>query len=348
MGQRIAIVGAGVAGLAAALRLTESGEDVIVFEKSRGLSGRAATRSKEGCRYDFGANYFKVSCNEVAKLVFETLPTDGLSRIVGDILAFNRDGRILPLDPERNAGARWTYRDGISTLGKRLVAKGGFATANEVRVTRLEWAGGCWQLEDESGRAFGDFDRVLLTPPAPQAADLLEASDFPGSLRCSLIAALRRAEYWRQFSVVLSFSGTFSLPGDAYALINEDRDHELAWVGLENRKAERVPEGQSVFVLQLSPRWSERHYEDAPASIVAFATERLRRLLDRDLPDPDWSDVQRWRYAHPRIGAEAPLLREGAAFGLFFAGDCLVGRGRVEEAIRTGFAAARDMAGHGA
>jgi predicted NAD/FAD-dependent oxidoreductase len=29
---------------------------------------------------------------------------------------------------------------------------------------------------------------------------------------------------------------------------------------------------------------------------------------------------------------------------LFFAGDCLVGRGRVEEAILTGFAAASEMA----
>ena len=77
MGHRIAIVGAGVAGLAAALRLTEAGEKVVVYEKSRGLSGRAATRTKEGCRYDFGANYFKVGCNEVAKLVFKTLPTEG-------------------------------------------------------------------------------------------------------------------------------------------------------------------------------------------------------------------------------------------------------------------------------
>ncbi len=344
MGHRIAIVGAGVAGLAAALRLTEAGEEVVVYEKSRGLSGRAATRTKEGCRYDFGANYFKVGCNEVAKLVFETLPTEGLTRIVGDILAFDRDGKISPADPERNAGARWTYRDGISTLGKRLAAKGGFTIANEVCVTRLKRAGGCWQLEDGAGKPLGDFDRVLLTPPSPQAADLLEASDFPSSVRMGVIAGLRRAEYWRQFSVVLSCPGEISLPGNAYALINEDRDHDLAWVGLENRTADRVPSGQSLFVLQLSPRWSERHYEDAPASIVSFATAQLRSLLGEDLPAPAWSDLQRWRYAHPRTAADASALREGASHGLFFAGDCLAGRGRVEEAILTGFAAASEMA----
>jgi predicted NAD/FAD-dependent oxidoreductase len=344
MGHRIAIVGAGVAGLAAALRLTEAGEAVVVYEKSRGLSGRAATRTKEGCRYDFGANYFKVGCNEVAKLVFETLPTDGLTRIVGDILAFNRDGKVSPADPERNAGARWTYRDGISTLGKRLAAKGGFTIANEVCVTRLKRAGGCWQLEDGAGKPLGDFDRVLLTSPAPQAADLLEASDFPSPVRMGVVAGLRRAEYWRQFSVVLSFPEAISLPGNAYALINEDRDHDLAWVSLENRKADRVPAGQSLFVLQLSPRWSERHYEDAPASIVSFATAQLRSLLGEDLPAPAWSDLQRWRYAHPRTAADASALREGASHGLFFAGDCLVGRGRVEEAILTGFAAASEMA----
>jgi renalase len=345
MGHRIAIVGAGLAGLSAALRLTEAGEDVVVFEKSRGLSGRAATRTKEGCRYDFGANYFKVGCNEVAKLVFETLPTEGLTRIVGDILAFDREGVISPADPGRNTGARWTYRDGISALGKRIAAKGGFAIANEVRVARLERAGGSWQLEGETGNPLGDFDRVLLTPPAPQTADLLEASDFPSSARPGVIAGLRCAEYWRQFSVVLNFPGEISLPGNAYALINEDRDHDLAWVGLENRKADRVPAGQSLFIVQLSPRWSERHYEEAPSSIASFATERLRSLLEEDLPDPVWSDLQRWRYAHPRTAADAPALREAASLGLFFAGDCLVGRGRVEEAIRSGFAAAREMSG---
>ncbi|PMP83934.1 MAG: FAD-dependent oxidoreductase, partial [Chloroflexus aggregans] len=40
----VAIVGAGVAGLAAAHALATAGFTPVVFEKSRGVGGRAATR----------------------------------------------------------------------------------------------------------------------------------------------------------------------------------------------------------------------------------------------------------------------------------------------------------------
>lgn len=343
MARRIAIIGAGLAGLAAALRLSEAGEEVTVFEKSRGLSGRAATRSKEGCRYDFAASYFKISGNEVARLVFETLPTDGLTRIVGDILPFDRHGVISPPETEGHAGARWNYRDGISTLGKLIVAKGGFPVENGVRVTRLEHAGGRWHLESEDGRSHENYHLVLLTPPAPQTADLLESSDLASLPREVVIAGLRRADYFRQFSVVLNYPGEVALPGGAYALINTDRDHDLAWVALENRKSNRIPPGQTLIVAQLSPFWSERHYDDAPASVIAHAADRLGSLLGIDLPDPTWSDLQRWRYAHPRSAADPAALAGAASLGLYFAGDCLVGRGRVSETIETGFAAADAM-----
>ena len=59
--QKIAIIGAGVSGLAAAWALKDSDWEVSVFEKSRGPSGRAATRTINGVRVDHGANYFKLN-----------------------------------------------------------------------------------------------------------------------------------------------------------------------------------------------------------------------------------------------------------------------------------------------
>lgn len=343
MHQRIAIIGAGVSGLAAALRLKEAGREVVVFEKSRGLSGRAATRSREGCRYDFGANYFKVRCNEMAALIFQTLPTDGLQRLVGDILVFDREGSISPPDPESRDSARWTYRDGISGLGKRIVAKSGFPVENGVRVARLRRQGVNWIPEDDHGRPLGCFDALLLTPPIPQTTDLLAASDLPHEIRDGLLGALRAAEYWSQFSVALNFSTEIDLPGGAYALLNTDRGHDLAWVSLENRKNDRIPSGQSLLVAQLSPTWTERNYDLDPEIVAAHAVRCLRALPGIDPPDPSWSDCQRWRYAHPRRGVDPGPLGNAASLGLYFAGDGLVGRGRVDEAIRTGFAAARSI-----
>ena len=46
--ERVAVVGAGIAGLAAARRLAAAGVEVTVFDKARRPGGRLATRRAEG------------------------------------------------------------------------------------------------------------------------------------------------------------------------------------------------------------------------------------------------------------------------------------------------------------
>lgn len=54
----IAIIGAGIAGLACADALRAQGWQPVIFEKSRGIGGRVATRrSCRGWQFDHGAQY---------------------------------------------------------------------------------------------------------------------------------------------------------------------------------------------------------------------------------------------------------------------------------------------------
>ncbi|MFP5379861.1 MAG: FAD-dependent oxidoreductase, partial [Vicinamibacteria bacterium] len=59
---RILVVGAGVAGLAAARRLVDGGHDVHVVDKGRAPGGRVATRrvlsASDVFQFDHGAQYF--------------------------------------------------------------------------------------------------------------------------------------------------------------------------------------------------------------------------------------------------------------------------------------------------
>ena len=343
MPKRIAIIGAGLSGLAAAFRLAESDAQLCLFEKSKGISGRAASRTKNGCRFDHGANYFKIESDEVARLLFQSLPTEGLCRIMGDIDTFDESGTIAPGDPGQNAAAKWTYRDGISTLGKLMVERAGLKVTGETLICRMERSNAKWHLKTESGATFGDFDAVLVTLPAPQTIGLLEASDFDPRVRQELVGELKEAEYHCQFTVVLNFHGELSLPGEAYALINADRRHDIAWLSHENRKPGRVPEGESLFIVQMSPAWSLRNYECPRDEIVAIALAKAVPLLGADLRSLNWSDSQRWRYAHPIRAAAFETMRQASPLGLFFAGDTFVGKGRVSGAIETGFVAARDI-----
>ncbi|MEM9018073.1 MAG: FAD-dependent oxidoreductase, partial [Verrucomicrobiota bacterium] len=336
MPNRIAIIGAGVSGLAAAFRLSETDAEITLFEKSKGVSGRAASRLRNECRYDHGANYFKLNCNEVARLLFEELPTDQLCRVLGDIWTFDQDDRIVPGDPVQNMGAKWSYRGGISTLGKLMVEIGDLRVVRERRITGFARLDGGWQLRDAHGTLPDLYDAILLTPPVPQTVDLIEQSDFDEVIADHLCSELSRAEFHPQFTVILNFKGTFSFPGDAYALINSDRRHEIAWLSHENRKVDRIPEGETVLIAQMAPGWTKEHWSAPQEVIIETSLEAVRRLLRIDLPDLQWADTQRWRYAHPKTAASLEAMKPGAEIGLFFAGDGFIGKGRVPRAIETG------------
>jgi squalene-associated FAD-dependent desaturase len=62
--QRIAVVGAGLAGLAAALELKDAGSRVELFERSRLLGGRATSFEIDGREVDNGQHVFLACCTE--------------------------------------------------------------------------------------------------------------------------------------------------------------------------------------------------------------------------------------------------------------------------------------------
>ena len=57
---KIAIIGAGIAGVSATNALNARGCNVTLFEKSRGYGGRCATKRWEGHTVDHGAQYFTI------------------------------------------------------------------------------------------------------------------------------------------------------------------------------------------------------------------------------------------------------------------------------------------------
>jgi squalene-associated FAD-dependent desaturase len=66
---RVAVVGAGLAGLAAALDLTDAGLAVEVFERSRLLGGRATSFVVDGVEVDNGQHVFLACCTELLAFI---------------------------------------------------------------------------------------------------------------------------------------------------------------------------------------------------------------------------------------------------------------------------------------
>ena len=117
----------------------------------------------------------------------------------------------------------------------------------------------------------------------------------------------------------------------------------MAWLAFESDKPGRAPEGGEIVLAQMSDAWTQAHYDDAQADVVAAAAEGVRDLLG-DLPAPAWTDTQRWRYSLPNGSADLDALGGAAEYGLFFAGDYTAGKGRVHLALEEGLKAADRIA----
>lgn len=332
---QVGIIGAGAAA-AAATHVIDSAApdaDVTVLEKSGGVCGRAATRRRDGIRYDYGANYLKDDSDRVVDLVTETLDTDGLVSVTEPIYVFDGAGEVSP--GRENDERKWSYREGLTQVGKRLFAGTDAAVHRHTRVEGITHADGEWRLTDTDGTTWGPFDAVLCNPPAPQSRELLRGADWDDPTRGDLVAALDDVEYRTIYTAVLGYE--FRLDRPYYALVNPEKDHEIGWISREECKAGHVPDGETVLIVQAGHDWSVEHYDDSPSDNVDQLAGWTADIVgDERLVDPAWTDYQGWRYAQPEnVVARGPLeSAEDAA--LYCLGDWVAGEARLHAALRNG------------
>jgi hypothetical protein len=111
MSLRIAIIGAGMAGVSAGRLLADLGHCVTLLEKSRGCGGRFASKRWEGHIVNHGAQYFTMRHHDFAAAVQKACG-ESLHRITAPVL----DAKGAPL-PDTG---RYFHRDGNSRLVRRM------------------------------------------------------------------------------------------------------------------------------------------------------------------------------------------------------------------------------------
>lgn len=311
MTDRIAIVGAGMAGLSCADALRSVGHQVTVLDKGRGPGGRMSTRRIDTplgqVSFDHGAQYF-------------TVRDKGFSTAVQ---RWEADGVV----------ARWPLVGPdcwVGTPGMNAVIKA-MASAHDVRwntlVDRIEPGNDGWMVK-AGDAAFGPFDAVVLAIPAEQALPFLSLHDF-SMAREAMLA--RSQPCW---TVMAAFSEP--LATDRGML----RDMgALGWVARNAAKPGRDG-GPDGWVIQARPEWSLAHIEDQASDVAARLLAEFSAALGLALPPPLIAVAHRWRYAMSAGLGLGALWNEQAGLGV--CGDWLLGP-RVECAWQSGEQLARAM-----
>ena len=308
---RVAVVGAGIAGLACARGLAASGLACTVFEKSRGAGGRAATRRLDGASFDHGAPFIGP-------------PQPGHDVPLGTWLA---SGLVAWWRPAGTASERLLAVPGMSALAGSLAA--GLEVRTGVRVGGIERQGDAWRLTDGAGSDLGGFDAVAVAAPAPQAAPLLAGAPE----LAARAASVRFAPCW---AAMFAFDRPLEVARD----VDEPAEGGLALLVRDSAKPGRPP-GER-WVVNATASWSAIHLEDDATVVARLLLDALRVRLAVALPEPTVALAHRWRYAEPATTVGAPFLLVPAV-GLGACGDWCAG-GRIAGAWTSGNALATALA----
>lgn len=313
----IAVIGAGIAGLACARVLADAGYRVTVYEKSRGVGGRTSTRRADGWQADHGAQYFTARhpafVAEVARWVAGGAAAPWAARVasIGSL-----GPRELLAPAQRYVGV-----PGMTAPARYLSA--GIETMLETTIIELRRDEQRWRLiSAEHGALRMHHDAVIVAVPAPQAVALLRRAE-PG------LAVIAQRTEMRPAWAVMAQYGRLPDPGFDAAFVNVG---PLGWIAHDTSKPGRT--GLSTWVLHATPEWSQAHLEAPPEQITRTLLDAFRDIVGATANS---ATAHRWRYAElaptsmaapgrfawradPRIGLCGDWLGGGKIEGAWLSG----------------------------
>lgn len=319
---RIAVIGAGIAGLSCATALQGAGFAVNVFDKSRSAAGRMSTRrgGDESATWqcDHGAQYFTASSPDFQAEV-DRWCNAGVAAIWTPQLKIINGSEIR--DAEKKT--RYVGVPRMTSPANFLADKLMLTTQSTIKQLHREADG--WRLTSaEHGIGDAHFDAVLLAIPAPQVTPLL------ASIAPSLAAISADSKMHGAWAVMLQFAAPLSLSFDA-AFVEQSA---LAWIARDRSKPGRA--GMESWVLQASAEWSDAHLEDDADSVAAALIAAFMKLGGAQ--PLSWA-AHRWRYAEIEKNPLRGCVWD-AELGIGLCGDWLNG-GKVEGAWLSGQALAQ-------
>ncbi len=290
---RAAVIGAGLAGAAAARALAQAGFTPVLFDKGRGPGGRLSTRRAETpqgeVRIDHGAQFVTAETAGFQALIDAAAAAGAAQAWQARLVSIDRAGGLQPLRPK----ARWVGVPGMSALVR--TALDGQDVRFGARVRHLSGAPGAWHVHFEDGEADGPFERIALTVPPEQLMDILARTDADFSV---LIEAARNAKIGPCWTVMAVLDAPFDPGFDGAQMLGG----AIRWMAC--MKARPGWQGPECWVLQGSPDWSQAFLEAEPESVIrALCEEAFVRF---GMPAPVWSRAHRWRYALVQQGAGTP------------------------------------------
>ena len=346
-GPDVVIVGAGIAGLAAAAELVASGRRVVVLEKSRGVGGRMATRRVGEAVCDHGAQFFTLRGSAFGGMVAEAHEAGAVATwCEGFSQASSVDAAVTPAV---DGHARWRGSRGMTDLPKRLAAQlppDRCVVRTAVNVSAIGLDGGRVRISLDPGPEAGEPTTLhavaaIVTLPVPQSLDLFAAGGLltaEGGIAPEVHQQLATVHYDPSFALMLVLNRPSLVPppgGIQFA------GGPISWLADNQQKGiSSVP----ALTVHASGTFSRQHFDDPPEQVAASLVDLVRPWIDGNpAMGIIGQSLHRWKFAMPTTIIPEPLVAAVASPPIVCCGDAFGGP-KVEGAASSGLAAGRWVA----
>lgn len=319
---RVAIIGAGIAGLSCARTLLNHGLEVTIFDKSRGSGGRTATRRAEpNLAFDHGAQYLTVKDPQFEQLVQAWVDEGIVAEWQGRFVEINN----TTIQEERSQPKRYVGVPGMTAMAHRLARD--LPLQLQCRIIEVIRDDAVWRIRDEGGQIHGPFDHLVVSLPSPQTADLLGEH--------ALAAEIHSIPMNPCWAVMVAFERPVNAKWDG-AFVHGS---PLSWVARNSSKPGRL-RSPETWLLHATAEWTVAHLKSHPEDAARLLLDEFISLT-MTASTPVHLEAHRWMFSSTPLSLDRLVMFDETT-SLVVCGDWLAG-GRVEGAFRSGVAAANRL-----
>ncbi|MEM7494039.1 MAG: FAD-dependent oxidoreductase [Pseudomonadota bacterium] len=281
---RVAVIGAGMAGLTAADALKKGGLDVCLFDKGRGPGGRMSTRRAQvlgkTLRFDHGAQYISPRTADFEAEVARWVEAGVAAAWTGQFVEIDANGETN-LRPSKPV---YVGTPGMNEIIRYLASGHKVEWGRRVRSVTHE---STWNITFEDGETHKGFDCVISAVPAEQVSDLFSSAS--PSL-ADLAASVKSDPCW---TAMVAFEKGLDVEWDGASILNSP----VAWAARNSSKPNRGAPDET-WVLQASAEWSAANLEEEKNNISSALLLAFQSITNAS--DPIFVDAHRWRYSQVR------------------------------------------------
>ena len=310
----VLVIGAGMAGLSAAVDLAAAGKDVLVIDKGRGLGGRLSNRRMNGAIAEHGAQFVTAKTPRFKALLDEWLDA-------GVVAEWWRSEEY----DGSEGHPRYRGVPTMSAMAKALAS--GLNVRTATRALSVAKKDNGWRTILESGDLILSR-QIVLASPVPQTIDLLAAEKV--EISEAHRQQLESIEYHPCIAVMATLSNSTEIPQNGALPISHG---PIAWIADNEQKG--VSEEPSVTI-HANAEFSRENWSRNRLEVGQELLNVAEQLLGASVVE---FQVHAWLYSQPVTTEAEPCLVVSEEPLMVLAGD-VFGGPKIEGAVVSGWAAA--------